>query len=474
MAVKMKSPVSGTEDREIVISRLFDAPPYVVFQAWLTPAAIGAWWGPRGFTTTTHSMDVRPGGVWTFIMHGPDGTDYPNRVVYREVVEGVRLAYVHGSGTDHGVRDFEVVVTFEEEAGKTRLTMRSLFQTAAIREQMVREVGAIEGGNQTLERLAEELSAQGPGVHQPDLVFTRVLDAPRELVYKAWTEGDRLQRWWGPRGFTNPVCRVDARPGGKLYLEMRAPDGTIYPTGGEFHELVPPLRIVFTSTALDDAGKVLLAVRNEVTLDNQDGMTKLTLRVRLVKASPEAASYLAGMEQGWSECLERLAEDVKVDPVEFSLTREFDAPLELVWKAYTEAERLAKWWGPKGFKLMVARFELRPGGMFLYRMTAANGFEMWGRFIYREIVPQERMVFVSSFTDAEGNNVRHPMSATWPLEMLNSMTLTESGGKTTIHMTSVPVNATEEERATFLGGHASMVQGYKGTLDQLEEFLKEG
>jgi uncharacterized protein YndB with AHSA1/START domain len=158
---------------------------------------------------------------------------------------------------------------------------------------------------------------------------------------------------------------------------------------------------------------------------------------------------------------------------EFSLTRVFNAPRAEVWKAFTEAGRLTQWWGPKGFTMEVAKLDLRPGGVFHYGMRSPAGHEMWGKFVYREIAPPERLVFVVSFTDAEGNIQRHPMSATWPLEVLNTMTLTEEDGKTTLHMSGVPINATEEEEKTFDAGRQSMQQGFKGTLDQLEEFLRK-
>lgn len=137
--------------------RVFDAPRELVFKAWIDPARIAQWWGPDGFTTTTHEMDVRPGGVWRFVMHGTDGVDYPNRIDYGEVVEPERLVYVHGDDGEGAQAPFHVTVTFAEQAGKTELTMRSVFESAAERDRVVDEVGAIDGGNQTLGRLAEYL-----------------------------------------------------------------------------------------------------------------------------------------------------------------------------------------------------------------------------------------------------------------------------------------------------------------------------
>jgi uncharacterized protein YndB with AHSA1/START domain len=147
----------STADREIVITRLFDAPRQIVFDVWTDPEHIGQWWGPNGFTTTTHQMDVRPGGVWRFIMHGPDGTDYKNRIIYIEVAEPERLVFWHDGDEGDENQAFHVTVTFDEEEGKTRLTMRSVFNTVEEFEQ-VKKFGAVEGGNQTLGRLAEYLT----------------------------------------------------------------------------------------------------------------------------------------------------------------------------------------------------------------------------------------------------------------------------------------------------------------------------
>jgi uncharacterized protein YndB with AHSA1/START domain len=156
---------------------------------------------------------------------------------------------------------------------------------------------------------------------------------------------------------------------------------------------------------------------------------------------------------------------------EFVISRTLDAPRQRVWRAFTEAAELAKWWGPKGFDLHVAKLDLRSGGTFLYRMRSANGQEMWGKFVYREVTAPERLVFVLSFSDADGRTTRHPMSATWPLETLNIMTFTEREGRTTLTLRSAPLNASDEERATYVQGFESMRAGFGGTFDKLATHL---
>ena len=147
-----KEAKSTTEDREIVMTRIFNAPRELVFEAWTDPEHIGEWWGPNGFTTTVYEMDVRPAGVWRYMMHGPDGVDYPNKVVYQEVIKPERLVYLHGSDDENDPNQFHVTVTFEKEGKGTRLTMRSVFPSAAFLEE-VKKFGAVEGGIQTLNRL---------------------------------------------------------------------------------------------------------------------------------------------------------------------------------------------------------------------------------------------------------------------------------------------------------------------------------
>jgi uncharacterized protein YndB with AHSA1/START domain len=153
------SPVSAPADRSIVTTRLFDAPRELVFKAWTDPKQVAQWWGPDGFTTTTHEMDVRPGGVWRFIMHGPDAVDYPNRIVYTEIAPPERLVYDHGDDTEGASGQFHVTVTFAEEDGKTSLTMQAVFDSAEERDRVVQEFGAVEGASQHLARLAGHLAA---------------------------------------------------------------------------------------------------------------------------------------------------------------------------------------------------------------------------------------------------------------------------------------------------------------------------
>jgi uncharacterized protein YndB with AHSA1/START domain len=155
----------------------------------------------------------------------------------------------------------------------------------------------------------------------------------------------------------------------------------------------------------------------------------------------------------------------------FSITRVFDAPRERVWQAWTEPERLKHWWGPKGFKVHTCKVDLRPGGVFHYGMKAPDGTEVWGRFIYREIVAPEKLVFIVSFSDPQGGRARHPWSEHWPLDILSTVTFEALESRTRVSVQWIPHDASELERKTFDEGRDSMTQGWTGTLDHLDSCL---
>ncbi len=160
---------------------------------------------------------------------------------------------------------------------------------------------------------------------------------------------------------------------------------------------------------------------------------------------------------------------------QFTITRTLDAPRDLVFEAWTQPEHLANWWGPAGMGLRVVSFDLKPGGIFHYAMVAQNGAEMFGRMAYREITPPERLVWVNSFADAEGNVAQSAYfpNNEFPLEILNVLTLTEEDGKTKLSLSGSPINATAEQEAFYLGMIPNMEQGFGGTFDKLSGYLSE-
>jgi uncharacterized protein YndB with AHSA1/START domain len=158
----------------------------------------------------------------------------------------------------------------------------------------------------------------------------------------------------------------------------------------------------------------------------------------------------------------------------FVLVRVFDAPRELVFKAFTEVERLQQWWGPKGFKVIASSMDFRSGGLYHYGLQAPDGTAMWGRFVYREIAAPERIDYVNSFSDEKGGLARHVFHEEWPLEILSTLVFEDVGsGRTKVTLSWVPINANAVERKTFDAGRQSMTQGWGGTFDKLDHYLAE-
>ena len=302
-----KNNESNTADREMVAVRFLDAPRELVWKVWTEPKHIAHWWGPKGFTNTIQMMDVKPGGVWELTMHSPDGISFPNKHIFEEVVKFERLVYVHSAPA------FRATITFEEQGTKTKITMRMVFETAELRDQIVKAHKAAEGLEQNMDRLVKHINHVSATSHNTkgDVFFKRIFDAPRQLVFDAWTKCELLEKWWGPKGFTNPRCEIDVRPGGNIRIDMRGSNGITYPMIGTFKEITPPERIVFASSAIDAEEKPIFNVENVVTFEELDGKTVLSVHASVVEVFDKIAyQHMKGMETGWSQSLDRLEEMV--------------------------------------------------------------------------------------------------------------------------------------------------------------------
>ena len=139
-----------------------------------------------------------------------------------------------------------------------------------------------------------------------EITITRMFDAPRAVVFRAWTDAGQLAQWWGPKGFTNPVCEIDVRVGGAIRIHMRSPDGNVYPMKGEFREIVPPERLVFTNIAVDAADDPIIEGLTTVTFADKGGKTTMTLHTRGRAVVDYAVGYLKGMEAGWTGSIDKL------------------------------------------------------------------------------------------------------------------------------------------------------------------------
>lgn len=304
---------TSAADREVVISRLIKAPRELVWQAWADPERIVQWWGPRGFTTTTSEFNMRTGGTWRFVMHGPDGRDYENHIVFTEVDEPQRLRYEHaGEGETVDVQ-FSTTVTFTPRGEDTHVVMRMVFPTRDMRERVKRDYGAVEGGLETVTRLAEHVAAstggdaQGLAISLPaerEVVLRREFHAPRERVFEAMSKSEHVRRWWGMGQLE--VCEMDFRPGGTWRFVERGVDGQVHPFRGEYREIGSPERIVQTFVYDVEGWRDNVAVET-LTLEERDGVTVMTGVMVNPSQAARDGHVNAGMEFGAAKSFDRLA-----------------------------------------------------------------------------------------------------------------------------------------------------------------------
>ena len=301
------------------------------------------------------------------------------------------------------------------------------------------------------------------------IIATRVFNAPRELVWIAWSRLEHLSRWWGPDGFTTTTQKFEFSPNGEWIFVMHGPDGTDYKNHLVFREIVEPERIAYSHVTgpLFDATATFASEGNKTRVTVQMVFESAELRNKV----QEQFCAVEGLEQNLNHLGEELARIAAEAGREFIISRTFDAPRDLMWKVWTDEQRRAKWFGPKGVRIFHSKNDLRPGGMYLYGMRSPDGVEFWGRWIYLDIQKPERLMFIISFSDANGGLRQHPMSPEWPLEWLSIVTFSEARGKTTVTVKWTVMNATESQRNCFAAGHASMNQGWGGTFEQLTDYI---
>jgi uncharacterized protein YndB with AHSA1/START domain len=235
------------ESSEIRITRLFQAPLQAVWAAWTDPEQVAQWWGPRGFTLTTHSKDLKPGGHWIYTMHGPDGVDYPNRTHYFEVEPYAKLVYDHGATEDRPPL-FRVTVVFSEVKGGTQMDMRMALATPEVAAQ-TRQFIKAAGGDATWDRLAEYLEKASSGRDQ--FVINRSFDAPIALMFEMWTKPEHFSRWLPPTGLEMEFIEADIRVGQHAMYCMRGNGITLYGRV-DYLKIEKPGTIVYTQQFCDE------------------------------------------------------------------------------------------------------------------------------------------------------------------------------------------------------------------------------
>ncbi len=308
---------------EIYINRIFDAPVKMVWDAWVDPKQVGQWWGPRGFTLTTSQKDVKTGGTWTYVMHGPDGVDWPNKTKYLEVEKYSRMVYDHG-GNDDRPPMFRVTVDFTEVAGKTKMEMTMALasaEAAAEAKKFIKKAG----GDGTWDRLAEYLA--DATTKQDVFITNRTFDASIDMLFDMWTNPKHFNQWMGPTGSTMEFIRADIRPGGSTFYVMHDANGVKMFGKAAYKEITKPNRIVYTQVFCDEFEKISRhpfaptwpeTMLTTVTL-TEDGAdkTRVTLKWEVYGDATDAERKMfheakAGMSQGWGGSFDRLEEYIQM------------------------------------------------------------------------------------------------------------------------------------------------------------------
>jgi uncharacterized protein YndB with AHSA1/START domain len=460
----MTTPTTNSEsaaDREILITRTFDAPRELIWEAWTNPKHVVNWWGPRGFTTTIEEMDVRPGGVWKLVMHGPDGTDYPNKSIFTEVAKPERIVFSHGGGRkDSPGTTFIATWTFETVAeNQTKVTIRMVFPTTEARDTVVKEYGAIEGGKQTLARLAELLAKE-------PFIIERTFNAPVAMVWKAITEPEQMKEWY----FEN-LKTFKPEVGFETRVDVQH-DGRTIPHLWKVTEVISGKKIAYRWKYVDSPGESFVSFE----LFAEGERTRLLLTHKgLETFDPETNSCYArrNFVRGWTQLIgvwlkEFVEEIAPFADRTFVISRTFDAPPELVWRAWTDCKYLSQWWGPHQFTNSGCQLDVRPGGAYRIIMRGPDGVEYPIEGIFKEVVPNEKLVMqmdCSGHPDAWHDLVNPNRDKTKKpfLEMLQIVTFEKAGDKTKLTIRS------RFESATMLGAmvKVGMDEGWSQSLERL-------
>jgi uncharacterized protein YndB with AHSA1/START domain len=307
------------KSNEIKIIRIYDAPVKIVWEAWVDPKKAALWWGPRGFTITTHSKELKVGGIWHYTMHGPDGVDYPNKTKYLEIEKYSRLVYDHG-GSDDKPPMFRVTVNFSESKGKTTMDMTMTLPTPEAAET-TRKFIKQAGGNATWDRLAEFLSNEQSGKQQ--FVINRTFDTDIQTMFDMWTNPKHFAAWMGPAEATMQFFRAEIKPGGSTFYTMSGPGGYKLYGLTKYLEIEKPNRIVYTQQFCDENEKVtrhpmaptwpetMLTVVTLAEEGPNQTRVSITWEAHGASTPEEIAAFVAArsdMTQGWTGSFDKLEE----------------------------------------------------------------------------------------------------------------------------------------------------------------------
>lgn len=309
-----------------------------------------------------------------------------------------------------------------------------------------------------------------------ELYITRTYDAPVKMVWDAWVDPKQVGQWWGPRGFTLTTKSKDVKTGGHWLYTMHGPDGVDYPNHTKFLEVEKYSHMIYDHGGFED--KPPLFRVSVYFTELAAGKTKMEMTMALATAEAAAETKKFIKKAGGDSTWDRLAEFLEMETTKkdvFVINRTFDAPIDLMFKLWTDPKHVSKWMPPTGFDMDYIKADIRAGGESFYCMTGADGLKMYGKANYIEITKPNRLVYTQIFCDEKEKVSRHPMAPTWPETMLTTITLTEDGPnktRVTIHW-EVYGNATPVERETFNKAKPGMSMGWGGSFEKLEEYIQK-
>lgn len=444
MTAKTKSPEDLT-GREFTITREFAAPRELVFQAWTDPKHLAQWWGPRGFTNPVCEWDVRPGGKIYVVMRGPNGTDYPMGGEFREIVLPEKLVFTSGALDEKGHLLFEFLhtVTFVGRADKTTLTIKSrVLSTTAGADKYI---GGFDAGmTQSLEKLAGHLSGNA-------LALERVFNAPAAQVWKAITDPAAMAKWYfDVKGFRPETgCEFN------FVVEH---EGFVYDHRCLVKEVIPGKKLAYTWRYHGYEGDSLVTFE----LFDEGAKTRLKLTHLGLETFPKQPAFARkNFMSGWTSLIgsSLMTFVEETEGREIIISRDFDAPRELVWEAWTNPKHIVNWWGPRGFTTTVEVMDVRPGGVWQQTMRGPDGAEYPNKSVFIDVVKPERIVFKHGGGRVGGPGVHFQM--TWTFDALEP------------HRTRVTIRqvyATAADR-DFVAKEFGAIEGGKQTLERLSEYL---
>lgn len=315
-----KNDPSTTAGREIRSERIFNAPRELVWKVMSDPAHLKNWWGPAGFTNTFHKHEFKTGGTWSFVMHGPDGKDYKNEIVYGEIVKPRLIVIEHASGPC-----FRLTMTLDEIDGgkRTHVKWNQVFRTA--QEYDAVKDFAIIGNEGNFDRLEAVLAPLTGEILPQAFVLERTFKAPIATLWKMWTQPEHMARWWGPKELKVGPSKMDFRRGGTYHYSMIGPDGSEMWGKMHYRDIVEPVRVLWVNSFSDKNGGITRhpmaplfpaeILSTLILTEVGPGQTKVTIRAYPINATPEEIKFFNGMHasmtQGWTGSFDRLGDVLK-------------------------------------------------------------------------------------------------------------------------------------------------------------------